>query len=172
MSQIRITHSVPEAKNTVIDALQQTATSPTENLSRIADLHNSLATGQTDRISTTVSQGAIQATATLTVSSTGSVNNETCIIANVTFTGKTSGATGNQFNISATAATQAANMASAINASSNLTNIVTAAAVLGVVTLTSVVPGKLGNGLQLSEDLTNVALVAFASGSEGTLVSF
>lgn len=112
--------------------------------------------------------GAVQSTATLTVSSTGSVNNETCVIANVTFTAKTSGATGNQFNISATPATQAANMAAAINASANLTGIVTAAAVLGVVTLTAVVPGLLGNGLQISEALTNVALVSFASGDDGT----
>lgn len=116
--------------------------------------------------------GAVQATGTLTVAAGGSANNETCSICNVTFTAKTSGATGNQFNISATAATQAANMAAAINASSDLTGKVTAEASGGVVTITSVVPGLLGNGLQLSAGtLANVTLGAFANGSDGTSYS-
>lgn len=112
--------------------------------------------------------GAVQAAATLTVSSTGSVADETFILANITFTAKASGATGNQFNVSVTAATQAANMAAAINASTDLAGIVTATSLLGVVTITSAVPGLLGNGLQLSESLTNVALVAFVGGTDGT----
>lgn len=112
--------------------------------------------------------GAVKASGTLTVSSTGSSNGETCVIAGVTFTAVTSGATGNQFNISTTPATQAANMVTAINASSSLTGIVTAAAVLGVVTVTAVVPGVIGNGLVMTEALTNVALVAIAGGSNGT----
>lgn len=112
--------------------------------------------------------GAVQATATLTVSAGGSSNSETCLIGNVTFTAVTSGATGNQFNISATAATQAASMAAAFNASADLAGKVTASSALGVVTLTSVVPGVAGNALQISEGLTNVALSAFANGSDGT----
>jgi hypothetical protein len=112
--------------------------------------------------------GAVQATATLTVSSTGSANDETCSICNVTFTAKTSGATGNQFNISSTPATQAANMVAAFNASADLAGKVVASRVDAVVTLTAVVPGLLGNGLQISEGLTNVALSAFANGSDGT----
>jgi len=113
-----------------------------------------------------VEVGSVQAYATLT--STGSASNgETCSICNVTFTAETSGATGNQFNISATPATQAANIAAAINGSSDLAGIVTAAAVAGVVTITAVQPGTLGNGLQISESLTNVSLVAFAHGTNG-----
>lgn len=119
--------------------------------------------------------GAAYGTATLTVSSTGSANDETCSICNVTFTAKTSGATGNQFNISTTAATQASNMATAFNASADLAGIVTAEAVGAVVTLTSVAPGTIGNGLQISESLTNVALSAFVTedtGVDGTTYSF
>lgn len=113
--------------------------------------------------------GAVQAAGTLTVATGGSANNETCSICNVTFTAKTSGATGNQFNISATAATQATNMAAAINASSDLTGKVTASASEGVVTITAVVPGLIGNGLQLSAGtLANVTLGAFANGTDGT----
>lgn len=111
--------------------------------------------------------GAVKAYGLLT--STGSAsNNETCVICGVTFTAKTSGATGNEFNISGTVATQAANIAAAINASSNLSGIVTATSSLGVVTITAVVPGVMGNGLGLSESLTNVSATAFANGSNGT----
>lgn len=112
--------------------------------------------------------GAVKATGTLTVSAGGSGNDETCTVCNVTFTAKTSGATGDQFNISATAATQAANMAAAFNASANLTGKVVATAALGVVTLTAVVPGLAGNGLDLTEGLANVAKSAFAGGTDGT----
>jgi hypothetical protein len=116
--------------------------------------------------------GCVQAAGTLTVATGGSANNETCSICNITFTAKTSGATGNQFNISATAATQATSMAAAINASSDLTGKVTALAQNGVVTITSVVPGLLGNGMQLSAGtLANVTLSAFAGGTDGTAYS-
>lgn len=116
--------------------------------------------------------GAVQAYGLLTVSTGGSSNGETCTILNVTFTAVTSGATGNQFNISATAATQAANMVTAINASANLAGKVTATSSLGVVTITSWLPGLLGNGLQLSAgNLTNVVATAFANGTDGTTVT-
>lgn len=113
--------------------------------------------------------GAVQAYGTLTVATGGSTAAQTCTICNVTFTARASGATGNEFNVSATAATQATNMAAAINASSNLTGKVTATASLGVVTITSVVPGLMGNGLQLSAgNLGNVTAGAFANGTDGT----
>ena len=115
-----------------------------------------------------VDVGSVKAAATLTVSAGGSANDEICTIANVVFTAKTTGATGNQFNISATAATQAASMVVAFNASADLAGIVTASALLGVITLTAVIPGVSGNAIQLSEGLANVALVAFAAGSNGT----
>ena len=113
--------------------------------------------------------GAVQATGTLTVSSTGSTNGQQMSVCNVLFTAVTSGATGNQFNISTTPATQAANMAAAINASANLTGKVTAVAVGGVVTITAVTPGLMGNGLNLDEgSLSNVAKGVFAGGTDGT----
>lgn len=113
--------------------------------------------------------GAVQAAGTFTFSSTGPANDETCIVAGVTFTAKTSGATGNQFNISATPATVASNFAAAVNASSSLSGIVTASALLGVVTLTAVVPGLVGNGLYCSAGtLSNTVVVTPAGGSDGT----
>lgn len=121
---------------------------------------------------TTVSNGMVQATATIT--STGSaVNNETMLLANVTLTAKTSGAVAanGEFNISATPTTQAANIAAAINAVPALASIVVATSALGVVTVTSTDPGKAGNGLQISEALTNVTATAFTGGSDGSQVS-
>ena len=106
--------------------------------------------------------GPVAATSTWTFSSTGPTNNETCTVANVTFTAKTSGATGNQFNISATPATVAANFAAAINGSTSLKGAVTASASSGVVTLTSAVPGLIGNGIETGVgNLANVVVVAF-----------
>lgn len=127
--------------------------------------------GGTKSANLTLKTGAVQATATLTVSSTGSSAAETMTIGNVTFTAKASGATGNEFNVSTTPATQATNMANAFNASSDLSGIVTASASGAVVTLTAVVPGTIGNGLDITESLTNVALSAFASGADGTSYS-
>lgn len=112
--------------------------------------------------------GATKAAATMTVSAGGSGNNETCIIAGVTFTAKSTGASVNEFNVSATAATQASNMAAAFNASTNLAGIVVASAALGVVTLTAVVPGLIGNGLVASDALANVVTVSFAGALDGT----
>ncbi len=125
--------------------------------------------GGTRAATVTALTGAVQATATIT--STGSaVNNETMSLLNVTLTGKTSGAVAasGEFNISGTVGTQATNIAAAINAVSTLTGKVTATALAGVVTVTSTCPGIVGNGLQISESLTNVTVTQFAGGTDGT----
>lgn len=116
--------------------------------------------------------GAVKATGTLTVAAGGSTALQTCSVCNVTLTAVAANPAANEFVVSATAATQATNMAAAINASASLSGKVTASAALGVVTITSVVPGLLGNGLQLSAgDLANVTLGAMANGTDGTSYS-
>lgn len=113
--------------------------------------------GSAPTIAVSIEGQATAATGTLTVATGGSAADETCSIAGVTFTAKASGATGNQFNVSATAATQATNMATAINASASLTGIVTASASNGVVTITAAKKGLIGNGIAISEGtLANV----------------
>lgn len=113
--------------------------------------------------------GAVQATATMT--STGAATaTETFSLCNVEFEAVASGATGNQFNVSGTVATQAANIAAAINGSSDLTNICTATSLLGVVTITAYMPGISGNALQFSEGLSNVTITQFTGGTNGTAV--
>ncbi|NJO18758.1 MAG: hypothetical protein HC838_00030 [Spirulinaceae cyanobacterium RM2_2_10] len=113
--------------------------------------------------------GAVQAAATYTVATGGSTNGQAGTLLNTTLTAVTSSAdpTMGQFNISATAATQAASMVIAIN--TVLGTKVLATSLLGVVTITALVPGVVGNGLQISAgNLSNVTAGAFAGGSDGT----
>lgn len=119
-----------------------------------------------------VKVGAVRATGAITSTGTAS-NGETATVCNVTLTAKTSGAVAasGEFNISGTVATQATNIAAAINAVSTLTGKVTASASAGVVTITAVVPGLAGNGLDLTESLTNVTKTAFSGGTDGTAYS-
>ena len=113
--------------------------------------------------------GAVQAAGTFTFSSTGPTNSQTCTIAGVTFTAKTSASLANEFTISATPATVAANLAAAINASASGAGIVTATSLLGVVTVTVVVPGTIGNGIVLSAGtLSNTVVVTPVGGLDGT----
>lgn len=117
--------------------------------------------------------GAVRATSTFTFASTGPTNNETCTVANVTFTAKTSGATGNQFNISSTDTVVAANFAAAINGSTSLVGIVSATVSGAVVTLTSLAPGNVGNGIETGVGtLANTTVVAFAGGAESARYAY
>lgn len=138
-------------------------------LPALINLENYIASlaGGNNAASLSIKVGAVQATGLIT--STGAATAaEIFTLCNVVFTARASGATGNEFNASATVATQATNIAAAINASTDLTGKVTATSALGVVTVTASVPGLLGNGLQLSEGLTNATITAFSGGTDGT----
>lgn len=116
-----------------------------------------------------VAVGAVKAAGAIVFTGNPS-NNETVTIGNVVFTAKTSGATGNQWNIGVSAAANATALAAAINASSDLTGIVVATnTISGTVTLTAAVSGKQGNSIQLSEALSNATVTQFSGGSNGTL---
>jgi hypothetical protein len=93
---------------------------------------------------------AVQATGTITLSSFVATN--TITVAGVTFTGVASGATGNQFNIGASDTATAANAVAAINASttSGLNSMVIASSSGAVITITSLVPGYIGNMITLA----------------------
>lgn len=117
--------------------------------------------------------GAVQATGLIT--STGiATAADTVTVGNVELTAVASGAVpaDGEWNISADEAVQAASIAAAVNAVAALSGVVTATSNLGVVTLTVVAPGAIGNGVQLSEDADNVAITAFASGADGTTYDF
>lgn len=115
--------------------------------------------------------GAVQATATYTHTGTAT-NAQAGTLLNTTLTAVTSNANPalGQFNISATPTTQAASMVLAIN--SVLGTKVLATNALGVVTITALVPGVMGNGFQISAgNLSNVSAGAWANGSDGTAYS-
>jgi len=109
------------------------------------------------------------------------IEDESFTIGNVTFTAKDSGATGNQWNITAggtaaaDAAGNAASVAALINAHASLSKFLTATSALGVVTVTCDVPGDIGNALQFADvDLANATVSDFATedtGDDGTEVN-
>ena len=116
-----------------------------------------------------VKSGAVRATGAIT--STGaSTAADTVTLCNVILTAVASGANPavGEWNVSGTVATQATSIALAINTVSTLTGKVTALASSGVVTVTAVVPGLMGNGLQLSESADNLTITAFSGGTDGT----
>ncbi len=175
MSITNVVITSADTKAMILDQLNpQSGASSQDSLQNLVRYVGGLADGAFYYNTVEEMVGAIQAQATVTVSAGGSSNSETMSIANVTLTAETSGAdpTLGQFNISATAATQAASMVTAINTVAALKGLVTATNALGVITLTSVIAGVIGNGLQLSEALTNVAIThawgATVAGTNGT----
>lgn len=173
-SKARFDLSVPVSEATLNGWLRLNASSVStrqpDSIQRISSYFAAIAGGPFAG-SCVVTTGAVQATGLITVTSTGPTNGETITIANTVFTAETSGATGNQFNINASATVVAANIAAAVNASADMAGIVTATSALGVVTLTAVAPGNIGNGLALAESATNTTVTAFASGDDGTVVT-
>jgi hypothetical protein len=111
--------------------------------------------------------GATKASATLT-SYAAANPSETFTLLNIVFTAVDSSPGVNQFVLSSNVTTQATNIKNVINASGSLTGKVTATSLAGVVTITSLVAGSIGNGLMLTRDLTNTSITDFAGGSDGT----
>jgi len=140
-----------------------------QSIARLANYIRGIAGGVRNG-TLTINTGTVKATASITI--TGDiVAAETFTLCGRTFTARASGATTNEFNIVTSDVTStAANVAAAILASNdaNVTGSVTATSALGVVTITALVPGTIGNGLRLSESLTNATRVDFAGGSDGT----
>lgn len=167
LTRMLLTHETTAAQQT--DQMGLGASDRYKDGQGLGNYFSQLPSGTRSRADVFVNIGVTRASGTLTVAAGGSANGQTCTIANVTFTGVSGTPTGNQFQVSATAATQAANMAAAINASANLAAIVSASAALGVVTITANIPGLMGNGLQLSAGtLANVTAAGFSGGSDGT----
>lgn len=170
-SMNRIDLSVPVSAATLNGWLRPVAGFSPETLGRISSYFAGISGGAFAG-NTRLTTGAVQATATIT--STGiATNGQTALVANQTLTAVTSGAVpaNGEFNISAVVATQAANIALAINSVVALSGVVTATSALGVVTITSVPGGTIGNGLQISEGLSNVTATAFSGGVDGTVTT-
>lgn len=145
-------------------------TDPDLSTQRLAGYLKGMAGGDyTTGLSILETVDSVASTATLTFTGAPS-NNETFSLLGTTFTAKTSGATGNQFNIGSTVTESAQNVVAAVNASATalVTRNVVASNVAGVVTFTAIVPGTVGNFLTLTESLSNATAVNFAGGTDGT----
>lgn len=151
--------------------LRMNGTGSWRNVFRLMDWLRGFAKG-TRSGSMLVKIGAVKATGTVTFTGRPTAN-ETMTVLNQTLTAKDSGANGTtQFNTDvALVAVTAASLAACINANTSLTGKVTATSALGVVTITAVVPGLIGNGLDLTESMSNTTAAAFASGTDGTAFS-
>lgn len=112
----------------------------------------------------TVTNNAVAAAGTITFSSIA--DGDTATVNGRVYTAKTSGATGlQQFNIGASDTAAATNFAAKLNADTStlVAGVVSGAAVGAVTTVTSIIPGNIGN-------LSTLAISAHGSVSAATLV--
>lgn len=143
---------------------------------KINDYFSALA-GGVRKAQVEVDLAAVQASGTITFSGTGAAN-DTILINGVTFTAKASGATGNEWNVGATAALSASALAAAINASATalVSGLVSAAASNGVVTITALRAGVDGNAVTIAEGVDSGSAMAVSGarltgGSKGTVTT-
>lgn len=105
---------------------------------------------------------------------------DTITIGGVTFTAKSSGATGDQFDIDTDDATTAENFKAAVNASSSINEIIAATRSAAVVTLTALLKGEIGNFLTVADSVsggtpfsyTGSALAGGTGGALGSAETF
>lgn len=163
--------SVPVSAQTFMDKVRISASSSRQSFNRIASYMEAIAGGPYAG-SMSIAQGAVQAAGSVTFTGRPTAD-QTMVVCNTTLTAKDSGADGTtQFNTSGSdVGVTATNLAACINANTTLNKIVSASSALGVVTITAIVPGVVGNAFQLSEGMDNTTASAFANGSNGTLVT-
>ena len=154
----------------ILDQLDpQDGASSQDSLQRTARYIGGLADGAFYYNTVVEQVGAVQAYGLVTFTGRPTAD-QTMVVLNTTLTAKDSGANGTtQFNTSGSdVAVTAANLAACINANTTLNKQVVATSAAGVVTITCLVAGLFGNGLQLSEGMDNTAITAFAHGTDGT----
>jgi phage tail sheath gpL-like len=156
---------------TAPDGLDPISSSPRKTAIDLEKLFRQLAGGH-KTVSYTVAcrESAVAASGTVTCAAVQAA--DTVTIAGVTFTAANGSPVGNQFDMSLASDTLvAADLVRSINASATagISGCVTATNVLGVVTITASMPGKLGNAITLaSSNGTRLAVsgARLASGAE------
>lgn len=164
LTTIQIKHG-REAIGTIKAKLLHQASKPKEEAISLRNFFDALVGSDRDgQLTVQVNSGdAVKASGTITFSSFA--NNDTFTVGSETFTCKTSGATGNnQFNIGGTDTLSAVAAIAKINAHPNLLQTVVAANVAAVITVTCIVPGKIGNYI-------GIAISAHGSVSGSVLAS-
>lgn len=109
---------------------------------------------------------SVKAAGTITLSSHVATN--TVTVNGIAFTCMASGATGDQYNVGADDTATAVNLVAAINANTTLDGMIVATSALGVVTVTALVPGELGNAITLAISANgSVSAARMAGGTNG-----
>ena len=168
-SNLRLDVTIDVDASTQIPLVPVTGDAGSKFLEQMVSLFLACSSG--DRSSSvTITTNTVAATGTFTIAAGNLSANDTVTIGGVTFTAKSSGATGNQFNIGGDNTATAAACAAAVNASSNTAGMVSATSALGVVTFTASAAGQIGNGISLAKSATNGS-VSGANLSGGTQTS-
>lgn len=141
----------------------------------VADLQNVLAGIVSGRMAANlkVTVNPIKASGTVTLASVLAA--DTVTVAGTVFTAVSGTPTGAQFDISGSDTADAVSLVAAINAHATVSKYVVASSALGVVTLTAVVAGNLGNLVTLaSSNGTRLAVsgAVLSGGSNATAYSF
>lgn len=150
------------------------ASRPQAGVNKLATLLAAVAAKQIKGAVTVSLESATNRThssATATVTQASLVENDTVVVGGVTFTWEAAAdpEVETEIDTGSDDDTAAANLAAAINAHSELQGVVTASVADNVVTISSVVPGAVGNQITLAETGNGVALSgAVLSGWSGS----
>ena len=165
MAQTVLVLTHEETSLTLRKLLEFNANNRKSNVDNLIHFLEGVKIGLRGNLTVDARMGETAATATLTFTDVPTAT-ETFTINGESFEAVASGATGDQFNIGGDAATTAANVATAVNASASAgVADVTASSAAGVVTFTSDIPGTVGNSMTLAESLSNATAVSFAGGA-------
>lgn len=169
---VAITHHSSQSAATVANRLVEPAGQPALGCHKLGDELHAIAGGlRAGSVTMLVeSSDETKPSATVTFGGANIAADDTLSIAGVTLTWKASPATESEVAFVNTAATDAAALAAAINAHSDLSGMVTASAAAAVVTITGAVPGNLCRyALQKAE--TNSGAMALSATSLGGVTS-
>lgn len=142
---------------------------------RLVDYFRALSSGTTHGSGSTLTVADLanqtQASGTVTCASVSAA--DTVTVGNIVFTAVSGTPSGNQFKRGVSDTADGLSLATAINANTSLNPYVVAANASGVVTVSSISLGALGNLLQLSSsNNTRLAVVALASGADATITTY
>jgi len=170
MTQIVITINSPDTTATINQRLNQRRSDRGGNFAKLESYINGCKGNIFPTLPAAITTGSVASTATITFAGQPT-NNQTITINGVVFTAKTSGATGDEFNIGSNYAETMINLVNAIKASTTSGIEKLSVSFTGfVITLTSALAGTLGNALTLAKTLTNVTIsgATFTGGVDGT----
>lgn len=166
-----LTLSTEETSDVLADLLQAPSTAPKAVALKAGDFVKRMAAGM-NRGNMRVQIGTaapVRASATATLATV--LATQTITIGGVVFTASSTPSGEAQFEIDGDDTADAAALVVKINAHSTLSKIVVAESALGVVTITCLIPGVIGNFITLAKSDTTISLssTALAGGTGGAM---